>query len=88
MKTSRRACLLCSSMRKFAQALTTSHVSLVTLLPSRPVTWPSPYLFVLQYTLHLPLFTLHPHPYLMCPGPQPPGGLHLLLSYPRAGSHL
>lgn len=50
--------------------------------------WPSPYLFVLRYTLLLPLFTLHPHPYLMCPGPQPPGGLHLLLSHPRARSQL
>lgn len=47
-----------------------------------------PYLFVLLYTFLVPLFTLHPHPYLMCPGPQPPGGLHLLLSHPRARSQL
>lgn len=38
MKTSGRACLLCNSMRKFVQAQTPSHVSLLTLLPSRPVT--------------------------------------------------
>lgn len=80
-----RARLLC--MRKFAQAWTPSHVSLVTLLSF----WPVPPGLLLTSPCSDTHFI---HPYLHSTScaqvlnPQPPGSLHLLLSHPRARSQL